>query len=64
MVTRTMFALIARLFQNLMARGPEQELNGGIANGLLESAEARVGTDPMQAEELRRAASAYLSVVR
>ena len=64
MVTRNMFALIARLFQNLMARGPVQDQNGGIANGLLESAEARIGTDPMQAQELRCAASAYLSVVR
>ncbi|MBV8619543.1 MAG: hypothetical protein JOY84_11825 [Curvibacter sp.] len=59
-----MFALIARLLQNLMARGPEQDASAGIPNGLFETAEARAGTDPVQAQELRCAASAYLRVVR
>ncbi|MBX3585276.1 MAG: hypothetical protein AB7I35_15185 [Ramlibacter sp.] len=36
----------------------------GVAHRLMESAEARAGTNPRQAHELREAASAYLSVVR
>ena len=36
----------------------------GLAHELLTSAEARAGQNPHQAEELRRAARAYLSVVR
>jgi len=36
----------------------------GVAHELLCSAEARAGNDPRQAEELREAARAYLSVVR
>ena len=36
----------------------------GVAHQLLERAEARTGRDPQAAQELRRAASAYLSVVR
>ena len=36
----------------------------GVAHQLLERAEARAGRDPHAAQELRRAASAYLSVVR
>ena len=36
----------------------------GVAHQLLERAEARAGRDPQAAQELRRAASAYLSVVR
>ncbi len=36
----------------------------GIAHDLFTSAEARAGLDPHQAEELRSAARAYLSVVR
>ena len=36
----------------------------GVANNLLESAEARAGTDPHQAAELRLAAQQFLSVVR
>lgn len=36
----------------------------GVAHNLLERAEARAGRHPHQAQELRRAAFAYLSVVR
>lgn len=36
----------------------------GVAHNLLERAEARAGRNPHQAQELRRAAFAYLSVVR
>ena len=36
----------------------------GVAHNLMERAEARAGRNPQQARELRRAAHAYLSVVR
>ena len=36
----------------------------GVAHQLLERAEARAGRDPYAAQELRSAASAYLSVFR
>ncbi|MDB5884361.1 MAG: hypothetical protein JWR74_532 [Polaromonas sp.] len=35
-----------------------------IARHLMEDAQARAGSNPYQARELRQAASAYLSVVR
>lgn len=38
--------------------------DGGVANGLMQSAEARAGQNPYEAAELRRAACAFLSVVR
>lgn len=36
----------------------------GVARNLMERAEARAGRNPHQAQELRGAARAYLSVVR
>ena len=36
----------------------------GVAQSLLERAEADAGRNPHQAQELRDAASAYLSVIR
>jgi hypothetical protein len=54
-------------FLSLMARylpKPSAGKNGGVARGLLEAAEARAGTNPVQAQELRSAACAYLRVVR
>lgn len=36
----------------------------GVAHTLMEYAQASAGRNPRQAQELRRAASAYLSVVR
>ena len=38
--------------------------SGDVAHQLMESAQASAGRDPHQAEELRSAASAYLSVIR
>jgi hypothetical protein len=38
--------------------------NTGLANNLMERAEARAGTDPHEAAELRNAAQQFLSVVR
>ena len=38
--------------------------SGGVAHQLMECAQASAGRDPHQAEELRSAASAYLSVIR
>lgn len=55
-----MYALIAQLARLLKATPAAP----GVARRLMESAEARAGTDPQQAEELRIAASAYLRVVR
>ncbi|MEP6791644.1 MAG: hypothetical protein ABI907_09750 [Ramlibacter sp.] len=54
------FAQVARLFA---AAQPPVE-NNEVAHQLMERAEARAGADPRQAEELRAAARAYLSVVR
>lgn len=53
----TLLAAIARIL-------PATPLPGGVARRLMESAEARAGTNPRQAQELRCAASAYLRVVR
>lgn len=44
-------------------RQPQPE-GDGVAQQLMERAEARAGQNPHQARELRSAASAYLSVVR
>lgn len=54
-----MFAFIAQITSFLAPERAEDH-----AHNLLESAEARAGLDPHQAEELRQAARAYLSVVR
>ncbi|MGE0329251.1 MAG: hypothetical protein AB7P37_01000 [Ramlibacter sp.] len=66
-----MFTLIAQLTQlrqwmgradaPATAHQPEGE---GVAHQLMERAGSRAGLNPRQARELRRAASAYLSVVR
>jgi hypothetical protein len=55
-----LFVEIARSLTQVPAVAP----GGGVAHQLLERAEARAGRDPHAAQELRRAASAYLSVVR
>jgi hypothetical protein len=55
----SLFAQIARLFPAPQAAG-----QGGVAQQLLESAEARAGLSPQHAQELRGAAYAYLRVVR
>jgi hypothetical protein len=51
---------IARTLNKMPAAAPVD----GVAHQLLERAEARAGRDPHAAQELRRAARAYLSVVR
>lgn len=58
-----MFTLIARLLSSAPATGAAAQ-PAGIANRLMESAEARAGQDPHHAHELRQAARAYLSVIR
>jgi hypothetical protein len=55
-----LIAQIARAFSLVAPRASQD----GIARGLMESAEARAGTNPEQAQELRAAACAYLRVVR
>jgi hypothetical protein len=57
-----MYALIAQLARAL-APAPRASQDG-FARGLMESAEARAGTNPEQAQQLRAAACAYLRVVR
>jgi hypothetical protein len=53
----TLFTLLARLLSAAPA-------TTGVARRLMESAEARAGYSPQQAQELRHAAYAYLRVVR
>ena len=53
------FSRLARLIQPQGATAL-----GSVAQNLMESAEARAGSHPYQAAELRSAAMAYLSVVR
>lgn len=55
----SLFAQIARLFP----AGADAR-QGGVAQQLMESAEARSGLSPQHAQELRSAAYAYLRVVR
>lgn len=56
----SLFAQIARFFP---ARPPAVR-QPGIARKLMESAGARAGSDPRQAQQLREAAFAFLRVVR
>ena len=58
-----MLRLIAQFAQSL-TQTPTVAPVDGVAQQLLERAEARAGRDPQGAQELRSAASAYLSVVR
>jgi len=55
----TLFAWIGRL-----SAPKTPSATAGIARGLMESAESRAGRHPHQAQQLRAAACAYLSVVR
>jgi len=55
-----MYAFLAQIAR-LLAAAPAQD---GVARNLMESAEARAGLSLQQAQELRGAACAYLSVVR
>jgi hypothetical protein len=58
-----MLRLFFHIARSLTAVPPAEPLDG-VAHQLLERAEAGAGRDPHAAQELRRAASAYLSVVR
>jgi len=55
-----LFSQIARFFRAL----PPPSAQADVARKLMESAEARAGSNPQQAQELREAAFAYLRVVR
>ena len=57
------FAQLLRLNPSVPAIGVAQAPEG-VAQNLMERAEAKAGRNPQQAEELRIAACAYLSVVR
>jgi hypothetical protein len=56
----SLFSLIARFLPLASSVAPVN----GVAHNLMERAEAGAGRDPQQAQELRSAAYAYLSVVR
>jgi hypothetical protein len=56
----TLLAQIARFLPTARVEPVEE----GVAYQLMERAEARAGSNPHQAQELRSAAFAYLSVVR
>lgn len=56
----TLFNQIARFLPTFRA----QREDDGVAHQLMESADACAGTNPHDAQELREAALAYLSVVR
>lgn len=55
--------LISSIARFLPAATHQAPVNG-VAHQLMERAEARAGRNPQQAQELRIAACAYLSVVR
>lgn len=58
-----MYTLLSQIFRFLpfsSARAPVH----GVAHNLMERAEAGAGRNPVRAQELRRAARAYLRVVR
>jgi hypothetical protein len=55
-----LFSQIARVF----TPGRNRIGHAAVPRQLLEKAEARSGSNPRQAQELRRAALAYLRVVR
>jgi hypothetical protein len=58
-----MLRLLYQIARSLTAAQPAAQVDG-VAHQLLERAEAGAGRDPHAAQELRSAASAYLSVVR
>jgi hypothetical protein len=58
-----MYTLLEQLARLLPVNRDVRE-DDGVANQLMESADACAGTNPRDAQELREAACAYLSVVR
>ncbi len=60
----SVFAQIVHLAHYLSVIKAERQQQQGVAQHLMESADACAGSCPHHAQELREAASAYLSVVR
>ncbi|MEO8388474.1 hypothetical protein [Polaromonas sp.] len=58
-----MYSLLSQIARFLPSIAGVAPVNG-VAHNLMERAEARAGRNPLQAQELRTAAYAYLSVVR
>ena len=58
-----MYKLFSQIF-HFLPLSPALAPIHGVARNLMERAEARAGRNPHQAQELRGAARAYLSVVR
>ena len=58
-----MYTLLSQIFR-FLPLSPALAPVHGVAHNLMERAQAGAGRNPQQAEELRRAARAYLSVVR
>ena len=56
----TLISLIVRFLPSAQGVAPVN----GVAHNLMERAESRAGRHPHQAQELRDAARAYLSVIR
>ncbi|SEB23131.1 hypothetical protein [Variovorax sp. YR216] len=57
----TMFTLLAQVARFFRSSGPA---NANLATTLMEAADGRAGLDAHHAQELRAAASAWLSVIR
>ena len=58
-----MYAFLAPIARLFSATRPVSQRNG-VAQQLMDRAEARAGLDPQEAQELRSAAYAFLRVVR
>lgn len=58
-----MFRILSKI-ASLMSFNKSLASAGDVAHQLMERADAGAGRDPRQAQELRRAARAFLSVVR
>lgn len=61
--TSTMYTLISLIVRFLPSAQGVAPVHG-VAHNLMERAESRAGRHPHQAQELRNAALAYLSVIR
>jgi hypothetical protein len=59
-----MVRILSKITGFLSLRKDSARVAGDVARQLMERAQARAGRDPRQAQELRSAARAYLSVVR
>ena len=61
--TYDMFSFLSQV-AGFFASAPAEAKAHGVAHQLMERAEACAGRNPQDAQQLRQAASAYLSVVR